>query len=231
MYLLRPAVEGACHLRQSLLDLLQQVFHFTRGPGECLGALWFSYNTIIINKLQKVTAQQLATDSHSTPHWASASIEFMRPSLSPSPNESSAPNLAFYESGFCRQSSKGSWPARDGERGAGRLKPILWTLVLASFVYVAVKVVPALINEFEFQDGIQTIARYASATRQTQEQIRAAVLKEAQKDDVPAAAEDIKVEAVSGNVRIHVEYSVIVDLTVYQWTLNFHPAVSNDSLT
>jgi hypothetical protein len=93
------------------------------------------------------------------------------------------------------------------------------------------KVVPALVNEFEFQDGIQTIARYASATRQTQEQIRAAVLKEAQKDDVPAAAEDIKVEAVSGNVRIHVEYSVIVDLTVYQWTLNFHPAVSNDSLT
>jgi hypothetical protein len=155
----------------------------------------------------------------------------MWPSLRPSPSECAAPNLASYKRSFCQQSSKAERSARYRERGAGRLKPILWTLVLASFVYVAVKVVPALINEFEFQDGIQTIARYATVTRQTPEQIRTAVLKEAQKDDVPAAAEDIKVEAVSGNVRIHVEYSVIVDLTVYQWTLNFHPAVSNDSLT
>jgi hypothetical protein len=94
-----------------------------------------------------------------------------------------------------------------------------------------VKVVPVLIDDFEFQDGVQTIARFASATRQSPEQIRAAVLKEAQKDDVPIETKDIKIEAVSGNVRIHVEYSVTVDLTVYQWTLNFHPSVSNDSLT
>ena len=111
------------------------------------------------------------------------------------------------------------------------MKAILWTLVLAAFVYVTVKVLPALISEFEFQDGIQTIARFASATRQTPEQIRAAVLKEAQKDDVPVDASDIKLEAVSGNVKIHVDYSVTVDLIVYQWTLNFHPSVSNDSLT
>jgi hypothetical protein len=78
---------------------------------------------------------------------------------------------------------------------------------------------------------MQTLARYATATRQTPEQIRAAVLKEAQSDGIPVSAEDIKVTAVNGNVRINVEYSVTVDLTVYQWTLNFHPAVGNDSLT
>jgi len=88
-----------------------------------------------------------------------------------------------------------------------------------------------LVDNFQFQDGVQTIARFASATRQTPEQIRAAVLKEAQKDDVPLDEKDIKIEAVSGNVRIHVDYSVIVDLAVYQWTLNFHPSVGNDSLT
>jgi hypothetical protein len=122
-------------------------------------------------------------------------------------------------------------PLRAAQRGAGRLKAILWTLAFASFIYVCVKVVPALVNDFEFQDGIQTIARFATATRQTPEQIRADILKEARKDDVPVDAKNINVEAVSGNVRIHVEYSVTVDLTVYQWTLNFHPAVSNDSLT
>lgn len=116
------------------------------------------------------------------------------------------------------------------ERGAGRLKAILWTLLLVSIVYVTVKVLPALVNDYEFQDGLQTIARFASVGRPTPEQIRADVLKEARKDGVPVAPENIKIEAVSGNVKIHVDYSVTVDLTVYQWTLNFHRAASNDSL-
>lgn len=88
-----------------------------------------------------------------------------------------------------------------------------------------------MVNEYQFQDGIQTLARFATVNRQTPEQIRAAVLKEAQKDDVPVAAEDIKVDAVNGNIKIRADYSVTVDLKVYQWTLNFHPAASNDSLT
>ena len=94
-----------------------------------------------------------------------------------------------------------------------------------------VKAVPILVNDFQFQDGMQNIARFASATRQTPDQILSAVVKEAQKDDVPVEKKDIKIEALSGNVRIHVDYSVTVDLTVYQWTMNFHPSASNDSLT
>ncbi len=126
---------------------------------------------------------------------------------------------------------KGRRPVRKPERGAGHFKAILWLLAFAAFVYVMVKVVPVLVDNFQFQDGVQNIARFASATRQTPEQIRAAVLKEAQKDDVPIDEKDVKIDAVSGNVRITVDYSVTVDLTVYQWTLNFHPSVGNDSLT
>jgi hypothetical protein len=124
-----------------------------------------------------------------------------------------------------------SRPTRDGQRGGARVKATLWILALAIFVYVMVKVVPVLVDDFEFQDGVQTIARYATATRQSPEQIRAAILKEAEKDDVPIDAKDVKVQAVNGNVRINVDYSVTVDLAVYQWTLNFHPKISNDSLT
>jgi len=52
------------------------------------------------------------------------------------------------------------------------------------------QITPPLINDFEFQDGVQTIARFATATRQAPEQIRAAILKEAEKDDVPIDAKD-----------------------------------------
>jgi hypothetical protein len=119
---------------------------------------------------------------------------------------------------------------RAGQRGAGRLKAIIWTLILISGVYVAFKVVPLLMNEYEFQDGLQDIARFASVNRDPNEKILAAILKEAEKDDVPVEAQDVKVDGKGGNIKINVDYSVTADLSVYQWTLNFHPKVSNDSL-
>jgi hypothetical protein len=146
----------------------------------------------------------------------------MRPSLNLDSNDSTTPEPALQE---------GRRLARKPERGAGHFKAILWLLAFGAFVYVMVKVVPVLVDNFQFQDGVQNIARFASATRQTPEQIRAAVLKEAQKDEVPLDEKNVTIEAVSGNVKIHVDYSVTVDLTFYQWTLNFHPSVGNDSLT
>jgi uncharacterized protein DUF4845 len=143
----------------------------------------------------------------------------LSPSLSSSENPASTPAV------------RANRPGRNSQRGAGRLKAIFWTLVIATFLYVCFKVVPTLVNEFQFIDGMQTLARFATMSRQTPEQIRTAVLKEAQNDDIPVTAQDIKVTAVNGNVRINVDYSVTIDLVVYQWTLNFHPAISNDSLT
>ena len=154
----------------------------------------------------------------------------MKYSPSPSSTEDVATTPVIDWSRSCRLSTTEGWPKRDAEKGAGRLKAILWTLVLAALVYVSVKVIPAFINEYEFQDGIQTLARFATVNRETPEQIREAVLKEAQKDDIAISPEDFKIEAVNGNVKIDVNYSVTVDLNVYKWTLNFHPSVSNDAL-
>jgi len=117
-----------------------------------------------------------------------------------------------------------------GERGAGHLKAIVWTLILASLVYVAFKMTPPMVNEYEFQDGMQTIARFASVNRDSNEKVRDAIMKEAKKDDVPVKADDIKIVGNAGNVVINADYSVTVDLSVYQWTLNFHPKVTNDAL-
>ena len=119
---------------------------------------------------------------------------------------------------------------RKGEKGAARAKAIIWTLIFLSLIYVGIKVIPVLVTEYQFEDSIQEIARFASATRKSNEQIKQAVLDEAQKEDLPVTGDAIKVEGSAGNVRINVEYSVIVDLKVYQWTLLFHPATSNKAL-
>lgn len=119
---------------------------------------------------------------------------------------------------------------RRGQKGSGNLKAIIWTAILVACIYSAVIVLPVLINEYQFQDTLQEIARFASVNRKSNEQIRQSVLEEAQKADLPVQAENIKVEGYGGNVHINVDYSVTVDLKVYQWTLNFHPAASNASL-
>jgi hypothetical protein len=119
---------------------------------------------------------------------------------------------------------------RRNERGAGHLKAIIWTMILVAFIYAAAMLLPVLINEYQFQDSLQDIARSASLYRKSSDQIRQAVLDEAQREDLPVQAEDIKVQGQAGNVHIDVDYSVTVDLKVYQWTLNFHPAASNAAL-
>jgi hypothetical protein len=119
---------------------------------------------------------------------------------------------------------------RDGQSGAGRLKAIFWLVVLASVAYVGVMVIPILVNEYEFQDAMQSTARFASANRQTADDIRASLVKEAKSEDIPIKPEDIHVESEAGNVRISAAYSVTVDLHLYQWTLNFSPTASNNAL-
>jgi cell division protein FtsL len=120
--------------------------------------------------------------------------------------------------------------SRRSQKGAGNLKAIVWTMILVACIYGAVIVLPVLVNEYQFQDSLQEIARFASVNRRSNEQIRQAVLDEAQKEELPVQAENIKVEGLGGNVHINVDYSVTVDLKVYQWTLNFHPAASNASI-
>lgn len=99
-----------------------------------------------------------------------------------------------------------------------------------AFIYVAVMVLPILINEYQFQDSIQEIAQFASINHASSEKVQKTVLEEAQKEDLPIQAEDIKVQSQAGNIHIYVDYSVTVDLKVYQWTLNFHPSASNSAI-
>lgn len=125
---------------------------------------------------------------------------------------------------------EGAATLHSSERGGANVKAIVWTVILVAFIYAAAMMLPVLISEYEFQDSLQDIARYASVNRKSSEQIRQAVFDEAQKQDLPVQAEDIKVEGNAGNVHINVHYSVTVDLRVFQWTFNFHPAASNAPL-
>jgi hypothetical protein len=121
-------------------------------------------------------------------------------------------------------------PAGPGQRGSSRVKAVAFVAVLICMIYAGVKVIPILVNNYQFQDSLESTARFASVNRQSPEDIRAAVLKEAQNEDIPIAANDIHVKGDAGHVEIAADYSVTVNLVVYQWTLNFHPYAKNNPI-
>jgi Domain of unknown function (DUF4845) len=121
-------------------------------------------------------------------------------------------------------------PARLSQAGNSRLKLIAFLTVGLAMIYLGIKVIPILVNNLQFQDAIESTARFASVNRQSPEDIRAAVLKQAQEVDIPITAKDIQVRGEGGHVEIAADYSVTVDLGVYQWTPNFHPYAKNNPL-
>ncbi len=56
------------------------------------------------------------------------------------------------------------------------LKAVIWTALLVSFIYVTAMAIPVLINEYQFQDTLEEIARFATVNHKTPEQIQKAVL-------------------------------------------------------
>jgi hypothetical protein len=119
---------------------------------------------------------------------------------------------------------------RKRERGGARLKAIVWLLIFGAAIYVAAKVVPIYFANYQLQDKMLTVARFATVNRQSEEEVRDIIYREIQERDIPARREDIHVESNQRGVRISVEYMVTVDLRVYQLNLHFNPAADNRAL-
>jgi len=114
--------------------------------------------------------------------------------------------------------------SKRSQRGEGKLKAIVYTVLLILAVFAAVKVVPAYVADYELKDKITEQARFAVVNRYTEDQVRDIIYKVVQDLDIPANREDIKVQNTNHGVQISVNYTVPVDLKVYKTELTFSPS-------
>ncbi|MGB6874765.1 MAG: DUF4845 domain-containing protein [Candidatus Acidiferrales bacterium] len=119
---------------------------------------------------------------------------------------------------------------RHGEKGSGRIKTLLILAVLVAMVYVGVKIVPVCATNYQLQDSMQEEATYASVYRKSADQIRTDLEKKITELGVTVDPNDIQISSVAGDVQISVQYTIPVDLAVYQLQLHFHPQADNTSL-
>lgn len=116
------------------------------------------------------------------------------------------------------------------QHGGGTIKAILWTALLIYGAFVAYKILPAYVAEYQLADKMQEQARFAVVNHYTEDQIRDSIFKVIKDLEIPVKREEIKIAASDAVVRIGCDYSVPVDLLVYQLTLHFTPSSENKSL-
>ena len=108
------------------------------------------------------------------------------------------------------------------QRGEGKLKAILYTAFLVAAIYVAVKLVPPYVSDYQLKDKMNEQARFAVVNRYSDDKVRDLLFKVIQDLDIPAKREDIKVNPTNHGMEISISYSVPVDFMVYKTDLNFN---------
>jgi hypothetical protein len=122
---------------------------------------------------------------------------------------------------------------RDGMRGAARLNLIMTLLFLGATIFVAVKIIPPYFTNYQFQDAVESEARFALAgyPRKGEDDIRQDIFDKAQKLGIPIQKkEEILVTMNQGSVSISLDYAIPIDLLVYQFSLQFHPHADNHTI-
>lgn len=121
---------------------------------------------------------------------------------------------------------------RNAEGGRGKLNLVLTLAVLGAMIFAAVKVVPVYFANYQFQDSIQTESKFALTgyPKKTVDDVRSDVWNKAQELGIPADKDAIRVAMDDRNVEIGLDYSVPIDLSFYQFTLQFHPHADNHSI-
>jgi uncharacterized membrane protein len=112
---------------------------------------------------------------------------------------------------------------RRAQCGEGKLKAIIYTVILLTLVFLAVKLVPLYVTEYQLQDKMNEQAKFAVYNHYTEDQIRDILFKVMKDLDIPATREDIKVSGTNHGVSISVSYTVPVDFLVYKTDITFSP--------
>lgn len=118
---------------------------------------------------------------------------------------------------------------RVSEKGRGNVKFFFALIFLAIVAFVAIKVIPVYVNNYELNDDIHQLAVQATVDHSSAEAIQDKVLGYAKELGLPVQRENITVRA-GGDVSIDIDYTVPIDLKVYTLELHFTPSALNRQL-
>src|SRR5579859_4486545 len=108
-----------------------------------------------------------------------------------------------------------------------RLKALIGVFIVVAFFYLAWKIMPPYIEEYQFQEEIQSIARNNEYSPLDENGIRDQVKRKITDIGVPVNPESVAIIKAGTDVTIGANYTVHVDALLYPFDLSFHPATKN----
>ncbi len=117
------------------------------------------------------------------------------------------------------------------QRGFLSFSAIVALAIFGSLIFLALKLVPPYVNNYQLQDSIENLARQASYSPITEEQIQKSVISSARTYGIDLPPNQVKVKKGQWTVDIAADYTIPVDLLLRQVELHFQPSASNSQIT
>ena len=108
-----------------------------------------------------------------------------------------------------------------------RLKALFGLLLVVAAFYAAWMMLPAYINNYQFQDDLRNEALINSYNNKSEQDIRNTLAKKAAEYGIPLQPEQINVQRSGQELSIWADYKVHIDLPGFPLDLKFHPATKN----
>lgn len=113
----------------------------------------------------------------------------------------------------------------------GTLKAFFGVFIIVAAFYLVFKLGPPYLNNYQFTSAVKDEATRDSYSPKSEGQIRDAILKEAQADNIPITEDEIIVQRsglqYNGTVTVKAVYEVHVDLPGYPLDLHFDASTQN----
>jgi hypothetical protein len=112
-------------------------------------------------------------------------------------------------------------------------RQLFYILFFAAIVYVSAKVIAVYSRSFQFSDFVYQEVKFASSKRKTTEKVKDSIVEEAKSANIPVKARDVHITKRGPSFSVEIDYSLTVDLRVYQYVWPFHvitagPLFEND---
>jgi Flp pilus assembly protein TadG len=117
------------------------------------------------------------------------------------------------------------------ERGSFSVGTILALVFFAALVFFGLKILPPYIANYQLQSAMDNLARTATYSKMSEQEIREEVLTAAEDAGVELDPSQVAVKRGGGGVQISAQYDVVVDLLFRNFDIAFAPAAGNRNIT
>jgi len=101
-------------------------------------------------------------------------------------------------------------------------RQLFFIVFAAAVVYVATQFIGVYYRAFQFSDFVYQEVKFASSKRKSTEKVRASIADEARSANIPVKPRDIHITKRGPSFSVEIDYSLTVDLRVYQYVWPQH---------